>query len=166
MAALTVPLTWPPAPTSAPRWHHHLAYVIADIHDRIGRAHHHLTILRANTASPTGPDLAERLHHIDQAAVDPHDPLYLHQLLTGHGLDDVAAHLDCARAHQRPALTMLRRLTERARRGQIDPDRLAIDLERIAAQLTAAGLALVDADRALLTAIHPLPTQGGDRYSQ
>jgi hypothetical protein len=45
MAASTVPLTWPPTPTTAPRWHHRVAYVIADIHDRIGRAHQHLTVL-------------------------------------------------------------------------------------------------------------------------
>jgi hypothetical protein len=89
-----------------------------------------------------------------------------HQMLTEHGLHELAAHLTRARHHQLHALLALRRLTDRSRRGLLDTPSLAAVLELTDTDLTTAGRAIVDSDHALLGALHTLPSQGGDRYSQ
>jgi hypothetical protein len=165
--ATITPLTWPPASHAPTRWFHHLLHVTADIHARLGNAHHDLTILRRDLDLPAPPaDLHDQLRRIDQAAVDPHDHVHLHQLLIDHDLPEVSRHLDRFRYHQLDALAELRRLAEQARRGRLTPEQLPTALDRINISLTAAALALIDADHGLLTALDTLPTRGGDRYSQ
>lgn len=167
-AAVVPPLTWPPTDTDQPRWAHQLLHALADACQHSWQAHQQLTELLNELADhpPAPGQLAARLRAIDQHATDAHDSAQHHQLLRRHHLDHVAVLLARAQDHRIHALQTLRRLADTDHRHLLDPAQAAPHLQRILADLAAAGRALVHADQALLQTLDIPPTPGGDCYPQ